>query len=169
MDSAAEAREAALAALARRALTVAELRARLLRKKFPRPVVEACLARLAAAGLVDDQSVAYNFARGCAEMGRRGPSRVRATLLARGVPAAIADAAIAEAFPPAARDAALLRALQRLAGRGGVPQDRRGRERLIRQLRRLGFPLSRVLAALQRAGTSPDEWPEMGEDDDAVE
>ncbi len=158
-----------MAALSRRALTAVELRARLLRRKFPRAVVDACLARVTAAGLVDDRALAYNFARTCAEQGRRGPSRVRAALVSRGVEPSIVDAAIAEAFPAPAREAALARALRRLAGDQGVPADRRGRERLIRQLRRQGFPLPGVLAALRRRGVSPDELPETAEDDDAVE
>jgi len=162
--------EAALAALSRRALSVAELRTRLARRKHPKAQVEMCLRKLAAAGLVDDRRLAYNFALGCAQHGRRGPARVRAALLARGVPAAVADAAVAEAFPPSARQEALERAARRLVGPRGVPEDRRGRERLIRQLRRSGFSFAEVLALLERHGLSADELPALAEDDEhAVE
>jgi regulatory protein len=161
--------EAALAALSRRALTAVELRARLARRNFPKSRIEACLTRLRAAGLVDDRRVAYNFALSCAEHGRRGPARVRAALLARGVSAAVADEAVAGAFPPAAQEDALRRAFRRATGVRGIPRDRKGRERLIRQLRRGGFPLSRVLALVAQHGVGADDLPSPDEDDDAVE
>jgi SOS response regulatory protein OraA/RecX len=164
-----QAHEAALAALSRRALTAAELRARLSRKKFPKSRIEACLTRLRAAGLVDDRRVAYNFALSCAEHGRRGPARVRAALLSRGVAAAVADEAVAGAFPPAAQAESLRRAFRRATGARGIPRDRRGRERVIRQLRRGGFPLSQVLALLAQHGVGVDDLPAPDEDDDAVE
>jgi regulatory protein len=171
VDPLEQARETALAALARRALTEAELRTRLLRKGHTAEVVAECLQGLRRAGLVDDATLAYNFASRSFGEGR-GPARVRAALRSRGVAAAVIDEAVAGAITPAAQDAALQQALRRLTGTRGVPADRKGRERLIRQLQRRGFSLSETLAALKHQGVEADgddfSGPIEG-DDDAVE
>ena len=162
--------EIALAVLARRALTVAELRTRLARAGFEPGLIAAEIERLVAVQLLDDRAVAYNHAHRRADEGRRGPARVSAELRARGIAADLVDDAVAAAFPAENAEAALGLAFDRLTRGTGVPRTRPERERLIRRLLRAGFPASQVLALLERAGCEGDELPDPGEDDDhAVE
>ena len=165
MDPKTDPREAALAALDRRALTRRELAGKLRLKGFDEDAVAATLDRLAAVGLVDDRALAYNLARRFAEDGRRGAARVSADLARRGVPRELAAEAVAAAFTPEASRDAVDRATARLV-RGGAPQDRREREKLYRRLRRAGFSSAEALAALERAGAPADELPPPGEDED---
>ena len=126
MDPKTDPREAALAALDRRALTRRELAGKLRLKGFDADAVAATLDRLEAVGLVDDRALAYNLARRFAEDGRRGAARVSADLARRGVPRELAAEAVAAAFTPEASRDAVDRATARLV-RGGAPQDRLGR------------------------------------------
>lgn len=166
MDELEEVREAALTILGRRAHSRSDLRRKLLQKGFPPAVVELCLERLAAVELVDDRAYAYNLALRRAEAGRYGSSRVRRELLARGVDPETADEALARVFSAAAAEDSLARALRELTRGRGVPSDRNGRARLIRQMTRRGFSLSRVIAVLEQSGVEREDLPGLGEDED---
>ncbi|RMG49189.1 MAG: hypothetical protein D6718_00130 [Acidobacteria bacterium] len=141
----------ALRMLAARPLTEREVRRRLARRGHAPREVEEVLRRLAELRFVDDERLAYNLAQRRAEEARRGPRRVREELLRRGVPAELAERAVRNAFPSGTEEELLARAVRRLAGRGGVPGDRRGRERLARRLIRRGFPTEAVLRWLESA------------------
>lgn len=92
MDGAAAAHEAALRLLAHRPRAERELAARLRRRGFPAATVEAEVARLRRAGLLDDE----RFARAWVESrAGRGRLLLRRELLARGVPAGLAGEAVA--------------------------------------------------------------------------
>ncbi|MDH3284461.1 MAG: RecX family transcriptional regulator [Acidobacteriota bacterium] len=146
----------ALAALSRRDLTAAEIRRKLTRKKVTKDSVERVLARLAERGYVDDRNVAYNHARLRAEQGRRGPRRVRAEMIARGLPPALVDEVLREAFPSAEDGPALARAVSKICGPAGPPEAREERERLARKLIRAGFAPGAVLDWLHRSGSDED-------------
>lgn len=152
--------QAALAALGRRALSVAELAERLERHGFPGPEVRDALARAAAERLVDDRTLAYNLARDRAEAGRRGPLRVRAELLGRGIAAEIADEALALHFDAEATERALRRALDRLLRAAALPADPAERDRLARRLLRAGFAGAQVRRILN--GPAGDDDPFTG-------
>jgi regulatory protein len=170
MADAPDLHEVALAVLARRALTVTELRTRLARGGFEPGLIAAEIERLAAVQLLDDRAVAYDHAHRRATEGRRGPARVAAELRARGIAADLVDDAVGAAFPADNADAALRLAFDKLTRGTGVPPTRPERDRLIRRLLRAGFPVSQVLALLERTGCEGDELPGPGEDDDhAVE
>lgn len=157
--------DVALALLARRAHTLAELRRKLLQKRFDPEAIEAECGRLAALRFVGDEDLAYNFARRRAEEGRRGPARVRAELLARGIDPETAGAAVRAAFSPEDGAAALAAALRRLVASGV-----RDPARLARRLVRAGFPRSGVVALLEQEGLGVDRLAaDTGDDDDAVE
>lgn len=91
-------RESALRLLAVRARSESELRSRLLRKQFPRDVVEACVAGLVERGLVDDREFAASFARDRVKLRPRGARLLVQELRARGVSETIAAAAVEEAL-----------------------------------------------------------------------
>jgi len=97
-DSARDAMSAAMAQLARRALTRVELERRLA-GDFSETTIAAVLARLEELRLVDDRALAERVARRRFESGRAGRYRVRAELRRRGVPEELLEDAIALSVP----------------------------------------------------------------------
>jgi regulatory protein len=80
----APARQAALTMIARRMLSEAELRARLVRKGYPDADVDDAVELVRSYGYIDDANLAETVTRE-AERAGRGPAWVRQTLLRRGV------------------------------------------------------------------------------------
>jgi regulatory protein len=144
--------ERALDALSRRSLTLREVAGKLEKADHAASEVDDVLERLRRLKFVDDAQVAYNHAQRRAEEGRRGPQRVRAELLSRGVDPALADEAIADAFPADDARDRIRRAAAKLAGSRGIPTDRAGRAKLARRLARAGFPVESVSAWLEERG-----------------
>ncbi len=134
----------ALDALSRRALSVAELRAKLARLEHAPDTIDAVIAKLRRLALVDDRSVAYNHARHRQREGKRGPARVRAELQRRGIPRELCDEVLSEVFPPEQDEELFQRALERLGSPRGREQGRPAREKVARRLLRAGFPGARV-------------------------
>jgi regulatory protein len=149
----------ALRALGRRALSRREMKERLERKGFGAGAVRAELARLSAAGLLDDGQLARAVSR--AQLGDgRGRRAVSAVLRRRGVErdaAASALGTIDEETEAEALVRAIAKAARRYPGYRSLPQARR---KMIRYLLARGFGLAAVCRAL--AG-------DAGEDADAVE
>jgi len=137
-----------LAWLSRRALTRAEVQARLQRHGFPD--VESVLDRLTAEEWLSDRAVAdIEYRRACRH--RYGPERLRARLHARGVDPAVARAVMGELSSEDVRERAR-EALLGVISKQGIPDDEKGRLRLVRRLMRRGFPgavIARALDSLQ--------------------
>ena len=134
------AHRAALRALARRAHARFDLRRRLLQKQHPAAAVDGALARLSAAGLLDDTRFADDYAAVKARRGR-GPARLIADLLAQGVDRRVAEEAVRAALASEGVDPAL--AVRTLAAKrarqlAGLPPAVRKR-RLVAFLVRRGF------------------------------
>ncbi len=134
------AHRAALRALARRAHARFDLRRRLLQKQHPAAAVDGALARLSAAGLLDDTRFAVDYAAVKARRGR-GPARLIADLLAQGVDRRVAEEAVRAALASEGVDPAL--AVRTLAAKrarqlAGLPPAVRKR-RLVAFLIRRGF------------------------------
>jgi regulatory protein len=149
----------ALRALSRRALSRREISERLDRKGFGQAAIRAELARLAAAGLLDDAELARAVVRSQLADGR-GRRAMAITLLRRGVDreaASSALAAIGEDDDAAALARVLARAVRKYPGFRRLPQVRR---KVIRYLLARGFGVAAISRAL--AG-------DAGEDADAVE
>jgi regulatory protein len=98
-DERAEAISAAMASLARRALSRAELDAKLRARGFSEEIVASVLARLEELRLIDDRALAERVARRRFESGRAGRFRVRVELRRRGVPDDILEDTVASAVP----------------------------------------------------------------------
>ena len=151
--------QTALRALARRALSRREIAQRLERKGFAPSAIRAEVARLAAAGLLDDAGLAKAVTR--SQLGEgRGRRAVAAILRRRGVDGETAGAALAGIEDADESDAlahALAKAARKYPGFRRLPQARR---KVIRYLLARGFGV----AALGRALAS-----DAGEDADAVE
>lgn len=146
------AHRAALRALARRAHARFDLRRRLLQKQHPPAAADAALARLAAAGLLDDARFAAEYARVKARRGGgRGPARLIRDLLTQGVERRVAEDAVRTALVDEGLDPdAALRALaaRRAAQLAGLPPQVRKR-RLTAFLVRRGFPSSDIRSVVE--------------------
>ena len=145
---------AALALLARRELSAAQLTERLVRKGCEPDVAAAAVARLAAEGAVDDRRTAAMIAHRAATIMHRGPHRARQEVEAAGIASEVARDAVDEAYAEAGVDAVLERALDRRL-RGPV-RDRAHFERLCRYLIRQGFDSGAAIAALRARGGHGD-------------
>jgi len=156
-----DARDTALALLARRSHTRWELSRKLSRKGFPPSEVASVLEDLVARGYLDDGRTAAALA--AAQAGRgRGRARIASELSARGVPPVERESALAGLDPLAERQA-LRRALERKARAlpAGLTPGARSKK-LFDHLVRRGFAPAAVLEALHRKGdTSDDDSPEV--------
>jgi regulatory protein len=136
-----------LSLLARREWSAARLRERLLEDTPDTPAVETAIARLTAAGLLDDHRMALAYARTASAVKGRGRLRILRELRALGVEEEVAQRAVDEVLPAGERGAQLERALdRRLRG----PLDERALRRVYASLVRLGHPPAEVAAALRR-------------------
>ena len=145
-DESARAMAAAMAALARRALTRAEVSKRLAAAGFSEAITETVLARLEELALVDDRALAERVARQRFEAGRAGRFRVRSELRRRGVPDDILDDVLACALPEdgelGSARAELERFLRVREKRGEARE--RARAAAFRHLVARGFPADLV-------------------------
>jgi regulatory protein len=146
-DSAHEAFEAALAALARKERSVAELRGWLEARGFHAAEIAAALARLIEAGHLDDARFAAAYAADKRELRGWGAERIREALEGRGVGAA-EIAAVLAADPD---EAQAKRAAELLASRGADLSDEAARGRALALLVRRGYGSEVAYEAVRRA------------------
>jgi regulatory protein len=139
--------EAALAALGRRERTSAELLSWLNRRGYGAAEVEAAIARLSDLGELDDERFARRYAEDKRELRGWGADRVREALLARGVPASIADSVAEED----SREAQVRRGGELLAARGRSLADDADRARALGYLTRRGYDYEIAYEAIRLA------------------
>ena len=160
MDDSAAARAYlhALTLLARRELTVTQVRQRLVRREFEEPAIEAAVARLIAERALDDARVATAMARDAVVLKHRGRRRVLQSLRAAGIAADTAERAVHAVFGPLNPDTLIEAALQRRLRSGTDARDPKVRARLYRYLVGQGFEPDRVIAVLRghRGDSDPD-------------
>jgi regulatory protein len=143
--------------LARRELSVHQVRERLLERGHPREEVEAAIERLLETGALDDRRVARAHARMAAGVKGRGRLRVVRELLAMGISNDVAAAAVADVYGELDERALIARALQKkLRGRPKVT-DPAEHARLYQYLLRQGFTPAGVVAALRKLGRKDPE------------
>jgi regulatory protein len=151
---------AALAMLARRELSEAQLRERLARKEHEAEAIDAAIARLRETGAVDDRRVALAAARTEAAVKSRGRSRVLLKLHALGIPPDIAEAAADEVLGALDESVLVARAIdRRLRPAGATIRDAAHFRRLLQQLIRQGFSPALAIRAL-KARAKRDAVPE---------
>lgn len=140
-----------LAALARRAFSVEELRRRLTRKGHHPEVVAKAIARAQGERLLDDAAFAEQYVASRAARGR-GPARLRRDLQALGVAARHIDAALERQWPDGTEPLDLARQLASRRARqlAGVPLEAR-RRRVLAYLGRRGFTGAAVAQIVQEA------------------
>ena len=140
--------ELGLRAVSARERTVAELRTYLERKRVEPSAIEAAVAELSAAGLLDDARYARRFAQDKQELHRWGLERIDRELHKRGV----APAVVEEALAATTRSDELSAATSLLRERFGAPRDDRERDRAWRLLVRRGYEPEIAYEAVRELG-----------------
>ena len=150
----------ALRMLARRELSVAQVRARLLDREHSADDTEAAIQRLLESGALDDRRVARAYARTASAVKGRGRLRVQQELHAMGIPREVAGEAVAETFGDVDERSLIDKAIQkklRIAGSGPKRKlSLQERGRLYQFLMRQGFTPAGISAALRRIGAASE-------------
>jgi len=154
----------ALELLARRALSGAELVARLVEKGFAPRAVEAEVRKLRSLGLVDDRELARLLVQRQLQ-GGFGPLRVLVSLRERGLAPQLCQQALAEVSEEEVEQA-LARALARAKERFRGVEASKQRQKVVRYLASRGFPLALCLAATADMGGELEYAEELGEPGD---
>jgi regulatory protein len=135
--------------LARRELSEAQVRQRLVRRGYEPEAIDAAVTRLREERALDDRRVASAIANTETRVRGRGRLRVKRQIEAAGISSVTAQEAVEAAFAEVDSDALLAAALERrLRGRATIADDREF-QRLFRYLAAQGFESDRVLAALR--------------------
>jgi regulatory protein len=137
-----------LSLLARRELSEAQVRARLLRRQYSASEVDAAVARLKAERSIDDERVAGVIARAQTTLRRRGHLRVRREIEKAGIAGVAAREAVDAVFGELDEAVLLEAALKRRLRGGGPIADDREFRRLYRYLIAQGFESDLILRAL---------------------
>jgi regulatory protein len=138
--------------LARRELSVADLRARLVDREHSTDDVEAAIDRLLESGALDDRRVARAYARTASKIKGRGRLRVVRELQAMGIARDIVAEAVDDVFGDIDERAMIDRAVQKKLRGGRKPSTVQERARIYQFLMRQGFTPAAVSAALRRLG-----------------
>lgn len=142
----------ALKLLARRELSAAEVRSRLLHREHTSEDTDASIARLIENGIVDDRRVARAYARTASSVKGRGRLRVTRELQAMGIARDIVAEAVAEVFGDLDERALIDKAIQKKLRGFKKVKTMQERARLYQFLMRQGFTPAAVSAALRRIG-----------------
>jgi len=149
----------AVAALARRSLTAAELRKRL-ESRAARPLdVDEVLKRLSELGYLDDARLAESYARFRRDYEGQGRLRVLRDLERRGVTRTVAEKTIGETYRESDElDLVRAQIRKRLGSRADeLPlNDRKRVALLFRALLRAGFSSARIVEGLQEISSDAD-------------
>ena len=148
----------ALHLLARRALTVAECRARLTDRGHPSGEIDAALEHLRETGGLDDEKVARAQAQTAVDVKGRGRLRILRELAARGIDHETASRAVADVFEGRDERTLVNRAVQKKL-RGRSRPSIQELARLYQHLVRQGFSPAVVGAAIRRlrAGSEDED------------
>ena len=152
--------EYALRALARRSLTLSELRSRLERRAARKSSVDEVIERLRSAGYIDDERLAESYAFFRREYEGFGQQRVLRELRQRGVDSELAEQTVSSSYADADEASLIRRRLQRKLGEGYQErpiEDPKKVLSLYRALVRAGFSSDKIVEALRQI--SPDsDW-----------
>lgn len=143
--------------LARRELSVAGLKARLLDREHPPEEIDAAIEQLLESGALDDARVAKAYARTAVTVKGRGRLRVQRELAGIGIARDVAAEALAEVFGDLDERSLIDKALQKkMRGRPRITSQAE-HVRLYQHLMRQGFSPAAVAAALRKLGGRRDE------------
>jgi regulatory protein len=140
--------------LARRELSVKELRDRLLDREHAPDDVDRAIEHLLETQALDDARVARAYARTAATVKGRGRLRVMRELNAMGIAKETASEALAEVFADVDERSLIAKALQKkMRGRPRIANVAE-RARLYQYLMRQGFTPAGIAAAFRKLGGS---------------
>jgi len=145
-DPFAAVRSAAVSALARREHSVAELRRKLYRKGFERPIVERVLEQLQQERLLSDRRFVEAYVHSRSSKGF-GPLRIEAELRERGIEAGLAAEGVE---PDHARWQELMERVRRKRFGVPLPADYREWARQARFLQSRGFSVEAIRRLLEQ-------------------
>ena len=149
----------AVRTLARRSLTVNELRERLARRASRSPDVDAVIGRLRRANYLDDARLAESYAHFRRDYEGLGRQRVLRELSRRGVDKKVARKAVAESYEDSDEPELIRRFLERKVPQATLStplDDRKQLVRLYRALIRAGFSSARIVEALRELSSDSD-------------
>ena len=135
--------------LARRELSEAQVRQRLVRKEHDEADIDEAVARLKEERAIDDVRVAEAIARSETSIRKRGRVRVKQKIQSAGIASSTAKAAMDEVFGAIDSDALLESALAKRLRHGKTIDDDREFNRLYRYLVGQGFESDRVIKLLR--------------------
>lgn len=138
--------------LGRRENTRAQLRRKLLQRKFEPADIDRTLDDLVAAGFLDDARAAKTFARHATHIKGQGRMRIARELAAKGVDSELVAQTLDAAIDPDEEAERLTKALERRA-RGKDLSDRKESSKVWQALVRLGFAPDAVSKALRKFGS----------------
>lgn len=140
----------ALTMLGSRELSEAQIRTRLVRRKFEEGDIDEAIGRLLKDGTLNDRRVALAAARLESSIRHRGRARVLQKIRQLGIDSSTAESAVTEVFAEVDEGAILDRALERRL-RGQTPKslDEKGRARIVRGLVAQGFSIEAILKRLR--------------------
>jgi regulatory protein len=153
---AADLRTTALNMLGRRENTRAQLRRKLLQRKFEPADIDRTLDDLAAAGFLDDARAAKTFTRHATHIKGQGRLRIARELAAKGVAPEIVAQTLDAVIDPDEEAERLTKALERRA-RGKDLTDRKESGKVWQALVRQGFSADAVSKALRKFGTREED------------
>ena len=159
----------ALHLLSRRALTVAECRARLVDRGHPAEQIEAAIEHLRETGGLDDDKMARALAQTSVDVKGRGRLRIVRELVARGVEQETASRAVAEVFEDRDERTLINRAVQKKLRGRAHPSTPAEFARLYQHLMRQGFTpavVSATIRALRRGAGARERDADKDEDGD---
>jgi regulatory protein len=145
--------------LARRELSVAQLKARLLEREHASEDVDAAIEQLRETGALDDGRVARTYAQTALKVKGRGRLRIQRELNEMGIPRDVTAAALAETFGEIDERGLIAKAItKKLRGRQKIDTPAEY-ARVYQFLMRQGFSPAAVSAALRayRKGSDPLE------------
>ena len=151
--------EYAVRSLARRSLTLSELRSRLARRAARESSVGEVIERLRSAGYIDDARLAESYAFFRREYEGFGQQRVLRELRKRGVDSELAEQTVATSYQDADEASLIRRQLQRKLGQDFQEhpiEDPKKVLSLYRALVRAGFSSDKIVEALQQISPASD-------------
>jgi regulatory protein len=138
--------------LARRELSVKELRDRLVDREHPAEEIDRAIEHLLETQALDDVRVARAYARTASKVKGRGRLRVMRELNAMGIAKETASEAVADVFADLDERSLIARALQKkMRGRSRIANAAE-HARLYQYLMRQGFTPAGIVAALRTVG-----------------
>jgi len=140
--------QTALAKLARRSYSVAELR-RSLEKKFPASDLTEVIARLRHLGYLDDKKFAESYALSLAQNRSYGPYRVRRELKSKLLDSSVIDDAVEKAFESVSERTLLERAVDKKIRTLRKPVTRPKLASLCQSLIRRGFRADDIMKVVR--------------------